>query len=146
MKKKSFDGIVKFVTPCFKTIGSGFKKLSGLSGRAIVASLTVMLLVSVMSVIALAAPVTNNIHWSVVRSGGDVILYLGNIEHTVQTGEAMYPDGNQSSSNKGSDGLNYSSVSDAPYFAHKEYITKVVIESEISPANCSAGLTVSAHV
>ena len=52
-------------------------------------------LVSVMSISASAAGVTDEIHWAVVQKDSDVILYLGNAAHVMQTGETLYADGAQ---------------------------------------------------
>ena len=56
-------------------------------------------LVTVMSVSASAAGGTSEIHWAVVQKDSDVILYLGNAAHVMQTGETLYADGAQGINN-----------------------------------------------
>ncbi len=89
-------------------------------------------LVSVMSVCASAAGVTDEIHWAVVQKDSDVILYLGNAAHVMETGETLYADGAQ-----GTDDMVFGSYRGQPYEAWYMEITKVVVESEIQPASCA---------
>ena len=89
-------------------------------------------LVSVMSVSASAAGVTDEIHWAVVQKDSDVILYLGNAAHVMQADETLYADNAQ-----GIDDMVFEYYFEQPYEDWYTVITKVVVESEIQPASCA---------
>jgi surface protein len=89
-------------------------------------------LVTVMSVSASAAGETSEIHWAVVQKDSDVILYLGNAAHVMQTGETLYADGAQGINN-----MVLGDYKNQPYRTWYTEITKVVVESEIQPASCA---------
>ena len=89
-------------------------------------------LVTVMSVSASAADATSEIHWAVVQKDSDVILYLGNAAHVMETGETLYADNAQ-----GIDDMVLEYYFNQPYEDWYTEITKVVVESEIQPASCA---------
>ena len=95
--------------------------------------IALVMLIGMLPTAVFAASVTDEIHWAVVQKDSDVILYLGNTAHVMQTGEALYADGAQ-----GIDDMALGHFSNQPYRAWYTQITKVVVESEIQPASCAS--------
>ena len=94
--------------------------------------IAVVMLIGMLPTTVFAASATNEIHWAVVQKDSDVILYLGNTAHVMQTGETLYADGAQ-----GTDDMVLEYYFDQPYEDWYTEITKVVIESEIQPTSCA---------
>ena len=88
--------------------------------------ITVVMLIGMLPTAIFAATAPENIHWAVVQKDSDVILYLGNAAHVMETGETLYADAAQ-----GIDDMVFEYYFEQPYEDWYTVITKVVVESEI---------------
>ena len=93
--------------------------------------LAIVMVATLLPTAAFAAEVTENIHWAVVKNGSDFILYLGNAAHVMQADETLYANGA-----KGTHGMVPNMLNNRPYHNYASSITKVVIESPITPQSC----------